>query len=61
MTKKKDQRCIDVTFWFYDDGSNFVPLVVSPNGALTKDEQTCITIMQAGGHVKKQKATLIFD
>lgn len=58
---KATKRTTEVTFWFYDDGKNFVPLVVSPNGALSKDELTCITIMQVGGHVKKQKATLVFD
>jgi hypothetical protein len=60
-TKKSQKRNIEVTFWFYDDGKNFLPLVISPNSGLTKDEQTCITIMQCGGHVHKQKATLIFD
>lgn len=56
----QNKRKIEVTFWFYDDGKNFVPLVISPNGALSRDEKTCITIMNASGNVKKQKATLIF-
>jgi len=61
--KNKKQRCVDVNFWYYDDGKNFVPLISVFGSALTRDEENVLTIMKAQNpnNVKKTKAIVVFN
>ena len=59
----KNKRYVDVNFWYYYNGKNFVPLVAIFGNKLSRDEENVITIMRAEnpGNVKKTKAMVVFD